>query len=127
MMNGYDDGFKKIIFAAVKFVAAILAFIVLTLTVQPAFSFFETKQLTECSTDCCANEDEQPVEDEKPGDPCSDFCNPFLKCGGCAASTIEFLAFSIQQQDPPHTIHILLAQRLNSQFAPDFWQPPKLA
>lgn len=107
--------------------AGILAFIVLVLTVQPAFSFFETKELAECSTDCCTKEDKAPIDDKQSGDPCSDFCNPFLKCGGCAASTIEFLAFSIQQEDPSQTNHILLAQRINSQFAPDFWQPPKLA
>ena len=111
----------------VKIVAGILAFIVLLLTVQPAFSFFETEELTQCSTDCCADENEPPADGEGPGDPCSDFCNPFLKCGGCAASTIEFLAFSIQNPDLPHTRYISSTQRVNSEFAPDFWQPPKLS
>src|SRR5690348_8889493 len=103
-----------------KIIAGILALIVLVLSVQPALADFKKDEKTEsssCSSHCCGDESEVPAEKEQPGDPCSDFCNPFLKCGGCAASTIEFLTFSLQNPEEACTRYIISTQRVYSQFA----------
>lgn len=113
-----------------KLIAGILALIVLVLTIQPVLANFkkaEKAQKSTCSSHCCSDDAELPADEEDSDDPCSDFCNPFLKCGGCAASTMEFLNFSLQKPDETCAGYIISTQRVYSQFAPDFWQPPKLA
>ena len=111
-----------------KLVAGILALIVLFLAVQPAFSFIKAStEQSACADTCCGNEAELPSNEGQPDDPCSDFCNPLLKCGACAASTIEFIGFIIDKPTPEISRHITFAQAVFSQFAPDFWQPPKIA
>ncbi len=104
-----------------------MALIVLLLTVQPVFARFISEKETACSATCCGNETDLPADDDQPGNPCSDFCNPLLNCGTCAASTIEFLAFSLNIPRQELPLHIMTSQGVCSQFAPDFWQPPRIA
>jgi hypothetical protein len=111
----------------VKITAGILGLIVLLLSVQPAFSSASPDQLMECSTDCCESDAELPLEEDQTADPCSDFCNPFLKCGACAASTIEFLSFNIHALTQEPIKRLVASQKAYCQFARDFWQPPRKA
>ena len=106
-----------------KIIAGILAFVILFLAVQPAFASFMKVEEVECSSDCCKHDTTNQQSDDQA---CSDFCNPLLKCGTCAIGNMEFINFVIDAPvfllDKP----LPLPQSLFSQFAPDFWQPPKL-
>ena|SRR5687767_899325 len=110
-----------------KIMAGIMAFIVLFLTVQPAFAeAFKTEE-TACSSHCCGDEAETPAEEEQSEDPCSDFCNPLLKCGSCAATTMEFFSFSLTEPEIGSSLKTIFSNKIHSHFSADFWQPPRLA
>lgn len=110
-----------------KWIAGIFASVVLFLTVQPVFAYVDETQEAGCGKHCCAAEPAPPAAEEQPDDACSDFCNPFLQCGACSATTIEFLTYSLAQPGQTSTRYMGAEQRIHSSFAADFWQPPRQA
>jgi len=112
-----------------KIIASIMAFVVLFLSVEPALALLKKKQSNECCGEGChktGNEQKQ----EPSGDNSSqnDNCNPFQSCASNICSfTVTSSFFSIKEPQFYSNNFTLFSENFLSQFAPDFWQPPKIA
>ncbi len=112
-----------------KIVASIMAFVVLFLSVEPAFDLLKKKQSTECCGGSCHKTTDE--KNQKPsGDSNSknDNCNPFQSCASNICTfTVTFSFFNIEELHFYSNNFTPFSENFHSQFAPDFWQPPKIA
>ena len=112
-----------------KLIAGLLALFVLYMSVQPEIDAILSLANTECcSSDHCSAIAEQRASEEDQDDNCcgNGWCNPFLTC--CAGmgialnfTTLEILVFESSVEKIGG-----YESAVQSQFAPDFWQPPKI-
>lgn len=110
-----------------RVLATIMSFIVLFLSVQPAFSSMEEKQMDQCCAGSC-HTDSSKSKETPAKNSCGDNCNPFQSCSSCVGFTlvsyqieIAECAFTENQINYTNQVHPQF-----SQFIPDFWQPPKI-
>ncbi|MBL7712210.1 MAG: hypothetical protein JNL13_07100 [Chitinophagaceae bacterium] len=109
-----------------KFLCAILALLVLTLSAQPVCIAATASSGNCCADSHCADGTEQDEEDEAGA---CDQCNPFQLCGCCAFSAVPVAQLSIH----PAERAVYSACRWSIPACPaieepvlGFWQPPKL-
>ncbi|MFA6151600.1 MAG: hypothetical protein WC716_09790 [Chitinophagaceae bacterium] len=111
-----------------KYLCALLALLVLTLSVQPVCASISSSE-TCCSESTC-NESQQSDENNPDKKECSNACNPFQVCGCCA--------FSVVPQIPPTFTIVTHTNFIPGNWAfftcpfieepvLGFWQPPKLS
>lgn len=111
-----------------KVLASIVAFVVLFLSVEPAFALLQNKE----STECCGGSCHEDTDSQKQGPSSTDNsqdnnCNPFQSCGNSICNfTVPFSFFSINKHLFYSNNFTLFSENFLSQFAPDFWQPPKI-
>ena len=118
-----------------KILSAILATLILFLTVQPMLtnSTFISKNTTQTLHKCCADkQNSQSSKSQKQKKQNNDCCNngrcdnPFLGCANCYFTNPDkatFYAAVIFKQ--PKKIG-LTDDKMLSSFAQDFWHPPNL-
>lgn len=111
-----------------KIFASIMAFVVLFLSVEPALVLLQKKQTTECCGGSCHKDtdtqnQEQPANDNSQ----NNNCNPFQSCANTVCNfTVASSFFNIKGPLFYSNIFIPFSENFLSQFAPDFWQPPKI-
>lgn len=113
-----------------KFLTLILATTILFLTVKPSIDAFSLQTDTEqscCGGQCTPISDNDNSQDENKESDCNGkSCNPFQVCGSCVLACLtipfEYLPKPTVSTKKTFTYQSAFA----SQFAPDFWQPPKI-
>lgn len=118
---------EKKYFCKVKYLCAILAFLVLTLSVQPVCIAGNVSNPDCCHDSNCAEQGQENTDDEG-ADDCTQ-CNPFQLCGCCAFSVVPPLLLTIQMSEKP----VYFTDSWTIHNCPDieepvlgFWQPPKI-
>ncbi len=114
-----------------KFLILILASTILFLAVKPGIDLTSLQTDTEqtcCSGECKPITDNEKLPDQQnKKDDCSGkSCNPFQVCSSCVLHflTNPFLDFSKPEISTKQSF--TYQSVFTSQFAPDFWQPPKM-
>ena len=114
-----------------KLLTLILASTILFLVVKPGIDMLSLQTDTEqgcCSGQCKPIADyENSPDQQKQKDDCSGkSCNPFQVCSMCV---LHFQTVSSLSLSPPElsALHYSYRSAFTSQFASDFWQPPKIA
>lgn len=128
--TGGSFGNKPYFCRAMKFLTFILATFILFLAVKPGMDLLSLQADTAqtcCSGQCTPNSDNDNSQDQNQDNDCGgNVCNPFQVCSSCVLvclnipfdyipkpTTFSYKGFSYQSV-------------FTSQFAPDFWQPPKI-
>ena len=106
-----------------------MAFIVLFLSVEPALALLKKKQTTECcGGGCHKTGNEQKQEPSGDNNSQNNNCNPFQSCASNICSfTVTSSFFSIKEPHFYSNNFTPFSENFLSQFAPDFWQPPKIS
>ena len=112
-----------------KFLTLILASTILFLAVKPGIDLLSLQADTEqtcCSGECKPIADNEKSPDQQKDDCSGKSCNPFQVCSSCVLHflTNPFLDLSIPEISTKQNFTYQSA--FTSQFAPDFWQPPKI-
>lgn len=113
-----------------RFVAHILAALILFLSVEPGIAAILSTQQAECHCgDHCIPISEYPEKKDNPKkspDQGQNNCNPFQVCSSCISYALPTpfvytiaITYTLKKQYPSDV-------RMHSQFTPDFWQPPKI-
>jgi hypothetical protein len=113
----------------VKYLCAILAFIVLTLSVQPVCASQNTTDVC-CSENVCNEDQDSGCDQDKQQKECSGSCNPFQICGCCAFSivpSVQQVFLSVKQFIANNTSWAIMECPFIEEPVLGFWQPPKLA
>lgn len=113
-----------------KFLTLILATTILFLAVKPGIDTISLQADTEqscCGGQCTPISDNDNSQDENKENDCNGkSCNPFQVCGSCVLACLtipfEYLPKPTVSTKKTFTYQSAFA----SQFAPDFWQPPKI-
>lgn len=116
-------GFAYICF--VKFICTILAFLVLTLSVQPACASVVAETIGCCANEC--TEDGGCKSDHD--DACKFGCNPFQVCGCCAFSVVmpASVAFSpITVSTTASQVFSSPVESLPQSYPRGFLKPPRV-
>ena len=104
-----------------------MAFVVLFLSVQPVLTLLKKEQ----STECCGGGCNKTTDEQKPsGDnnSPSDNCNPFQSCANSICSfTITSSFCNVKAPHFCSNNFTPFSESFHSQFALDFWQPPKIS
>ncbi|MBS1616201.1 MAG: hypothetical protein JST06_08815 [Bacteroidetes bacterium] len=110
-----------------RLISAILALLVLFLTVQPVCAdCLPTPQTESCCDEGCAKE-QTPSKGHEPEGHCK-ACNPFQSCGCCPGSVVvpmvsrllpEAVVFDPATEEGVVVMHLVEAP------VTDFWQPPR--
>ncbi|MBK8243644.1 MAG: hypothetical protein IPK88_09475 [Saprospiraceae bacterium] len=115
-----------------KFLTLILATTILFLTVKPSIDAFSLQTDTEQS--CCGGQckpiadKEKSSDQQKQKDDCSGkSCNPFQVCGSCVLHCLTNPFVDLLKPEISTKQNFTYQSAFTSQFAPDFWQPPKIA
>ena len=109
-----------------KIFASIMAFVVLFLSMEPVLALMKSKQATECCGEACQK---TTGEQKSSGDNNSknNHCNPFQSCANIVCYfTVVTSQFNIKAPLFYSNVFIIFSEDFRSQFAPDFWQPPKV-
>ncbi|MEX2350305.1 MAG: hypothetical protein WD554_05445 [Flavobacteriaceae bacterium] len=114
-----------------KFLTLILASTILFLAVNPGIDLISLQTDTEqscCGGQCTPISDNNKSQDQNQDNDCNGkSCNPFQVCGSCVLLCIT-APFDYLPKPTISTKHGFSYQSaFTSQFAPDFWQPPKIA
>lgn len=110
-----------------KIFASIMAFGVLFLSVQPALALLKQKQSTQCCGGGCHKTTDEKKSSGDNNSP-SNNCNPFQSCASNICSfTVTSSFLSIKAPNLYSNNFTPFSENFYSQFAPDFWQPPKIA
>jgi hypothetical protein len=115
-----------------KFLSIILVTLITFLALKPGMDELlcqENSCKDCCGSSCAASLDNKTPEEEsnKNEDDCNGkSCNPFQVCGSCILICLHASAELIIK--PTHLTKLTASYQLVfvSQFAPDFWQPPKI-
>lgn len=111
---------------------SILAFLVLYLAIKPGADRLTMNEAAEksCCSHACIEMQSQNTEEEPSSDnDCAGkICNPFEVCGLCILDCLHFNnRFILVDPTLIQEMHFAFQCSLIPQFAPDFWQPPKIA
>ena len=117
-----------------KLVAYIWSFYILFLSVEPglkALYLHGTKQnIHYCDKCCLPKENQSQSKGKNPcGKGCTGNCNPLETCNNCLGCTVKppqalISIVPVFYDDKPFCI---TQDKLFSNFASDFWQPPRLS
>ncbi len=111
-----------------KLLCTILAFLVMTLSVQPV-CIAESTSDTCCTGNNCAEENEKDDSENDPKD-CTSGCNPFQICGCCAFSVVVPSPILLTAPSPVAASNHqwgIISVGINEDMALSFWQPPRLS
>lgn len=111
-----------------KWIYTIMAFIILTLSVQPlCISITKEELCSEAKSDCA---DQVPIgkTSNDSGKQCPDSCNPFQLCDCCpfcvvASPTITLARFDLIPNPGPEWG--VVPSQIYEEYILGFWQPPK--
>jgi len=115
-----------------KFLTLILATTILFLAIKPGIDLISLQSNTEQT--CCGGQckpiadNEKSSDQQKQKDDGSDKpCNPFQLCS-CSMCVLQCQTVSSVSFSSPEflDLHHSYQSSLHSQFASDFWQPPKI-
>lgn len=114
---------------AMKLFTHLLLFTILFLVAKPGLDFVSMQNSAEI--DCCAGQCNIPEtadnNQEQDEDCHGESCNPFQGCCACVFMTISNpLTMQLKPIASP-VLKFYYQSTFVSQYAPDFWQPPKIA
>ena len=114
-----------------KSLTFILTIFILFLAIKPGTDMISLQTETEqtcCGGQCTPTSDNQQDQDQQQDNDCNgQSCNPFQVCSSCV---LHFLTNSFLDLSKPEIStkqNFTYQSAFTSQFAPDFWQPPKIA
>lgn len=115
-----------------KFFALIWSFYILFLSIDPGLKaiYLYANQKIDCCDKCCSNkEDPSEQKGKSPCDKnCTGNCNPLETCNSCIGYTVNLPSVTIIRPILYGAKPLAAAQdKLFSNFASDFWQPPRLS
>ncbi len=117
-----------------KFLILILATIILFLAVKQGIDMISLQTDTEQT--CCGGQckpipqlrDEKSPDQQKQQDDCSGkSCNPFQVCSSCVLHFLTNPFLDLSKPEISTKQNFTYQSAFTSQFAPDFWQPPKIS
>jgi hypothetical protein len=113
-----------------KFLTFILASFILFLAVKPGIDLLSLQANTEqtcCSGQCSPTADNDNSQDQNKDNECKGkSCNPFQVCSGCVLVCFNMPLIYISRPTVFLEKGFTYLSTFTSQFAPDFWQPPKI-
>jgi len=113
-----------------KLAAFILAFFMLFLAVKPGIDSISLPAASEqacCGDKCMPIANNEKSDDKEKNDDCEGkSCNPFQVCSACVLVCMNMCSDALPKPTAISTLRFNYQLRLTSQFAPDFWQPPKI-
>lgn len=129
--------FKKnivvLLLSKMKCSVLILTTLILFLAVKPGIDLMPVNVANEsscCGINCTANTETKKTSDTKneESDCSGKLCNPFQACGCCILIMNIQEIFEVNAQEPNFKKYFFSHYSgFNSQFTPEFWQPPKIA
>jgi hypothetical protein len=103
-----------------------MAFVVLFLSVQPAFALLQKKETAECCNSCTSDTDTQKKDQPAKENSENSDCNPLQSCGkSICGFTTSFSSFNIKEPVVYTNHFISFSDIFRSEFSSDFWHPPK--
>ena len=115
-----------------KFLTLILASTILFLSVKTELDLLSLQ--TDIEQTCCGGEckpitnTEKSSDQQKQNDDCSGkSCNPFQVCSSCMFHCLSNPLLDLSKPEISTKQNFIYQSAFTSQFAPDFWQPPKFA
>lgn len=110
-----------------KVFCLVLCSLILYLVTIPSLKLWamhNTKVESCCNENCNeASDQNKPEQNES----CTgNFCNPFAICCACVLHVFSTFNYTIQKPDIITLHEFNYCSNFKSQFAVDFWQPPKL-
>lgn len=115
-----------------KFLTLILASTILFLAVKPGIDLLSLQadtELTCCGGECkpIADNEKLPDQQKKKDDCSGKSCNPFQVCGSCVLHFLTNRFLDLSKPEISIKQNFTFQSAFTSQFASDFWQPPKIA
>lgn len=114
-----------------KFLTLILASTILFLAVKPGIDLFSLQ--TDTEQGCCGGHCKPVADNEKSSDQqkqkndCNGkSCNPFQSCSMCVLHCLTKPSIELSKPEISTKQNFTYQSAFTSQFAPDFWQPPKI-
>lgn len=109
----------------------ILAAFILLLAVKPGMDWLSLQAGTEqtcCGGQCTPISDNDKSQDQNQENGCDgQTCNPFQVCGSCVLMCSNICSFIFDLNSTALSDkRITYLSTITSQFASDFWQPPKI-
>lgn len=106
-----------------KFLASILVFTILALTIAPVSQIYSLKE--ECADECCSANDGSADECQGPDCCPTGICNPFQICACCVTipseSEFQFTIYHTEINSNPAVKELAL-----SDYKRECWQPPEM-
>lgn len=113
-----------------KFLTFILATFILFLAVKPGMDLLSLQADTEqtcCGGQCSPTADNDNSQDQNKDNDCDGkSCNPFQVCSSCVLVCLNIPFDCIPKPTAFSDKGFTYLSAFTSQFAPDFWQPPKI-
>ena len=114
-----------------KFLTLILATTILFLAVKPGIDLISLQTDTEqgcCGEQCKPIADtEKSSDQQKQKDDCNgNSCNPFQVCSSCVLLCSPNPFVDLSKPEFSTKQNFTYQSAFTSQYAPDFWQPPKI-
>ena len=115
---------------AMRFLAFLLAFFILYLAIKPgidSLSLLAASEQTCCGDKCMPTTNNNKAENKEKNDDCEDkACNPFQVCSACVLVCLNIHVDVVPKPTTYSTKRFNYQLTFTSQFAPEFWQPPKI-
>jgi hypothetical protein len=113
-----------------KILTFILATFILLLAVKPGIDLLSLQADTEqtcCGGQCPQTSDNHKSQEQNQDNDCEEkSCNPFQVCSSCVLVCFNLPLISIPKPTVFSDEKFTYQSTFTSQFAPDFWQPPKI-
>lgn len=113
-----------------KIISLILAAFVLFLAVKPGIDLLSLQSYTKktcCSRQCTPISKNVNSQEQSSNNDCDEkACNPFQVCSTCVLECFNIPLFRITKPTVFSKEKFIYQSIFTSQFAPDFWQPPKI-
>lgn len=115
---------------AMKLFTFVLAIFILYLAVKPGIDLLSLQADTEqtcCDGQCSPSSDNDTSQDQNKDKDCDGkSCNPFQVCSSCFLVCFNVPLISILRPTVFSDKGFTFQLTFTSQFAPEFWQPPKI-
>ena len=109
-----------------KFLAVILSFYILLLTMQPTLAAINFSCKKECSSSCSAqNCDKQAPEEQQENNTTGMMCNPFQSCVLCCCCIVAERQIDMVALQPARIVTAAVPEGFISGFISDCFHPPK--
>lgn len=115
-----------------KFSTLILATLILFLVIKPGIDLISLQNNNEqtCCDELCksiADNEKTSSQQKQKNDRSGKSCNPFQVCSSCVLQCATNQIAEISKPEISTTQNFTYQSVFTSQFAPEFWQPPKIA